>query len=185
MVTARTVQPSRLEQPSRLDQILRLALLGSIIAVAALLRFHALGQKSVWIDEGVSIEMARLDWYNFLRILWRHEANMVLYTILLRGWLHFGQSEAFIRALSVVFSFATVPAIYVLARRMFSQRVGLIAALLLAINTYHIRYAQEARSYALYPLLCILSSIYFLKFILYSIFIFAFVFFFKNSCIFF
>jgi mannosyltransferase len=136
-----------------------------IVALAAVLRFHAIGQKNVWIDEGVSIEMARLDWYNFLRILWRHEANMALYTVLLRGWLHFGQSEAFIRALSASFALATLPAIYIVGRKLFSERVGLLAAFLLAINTYHIRYSQEARSYALYPLLCIFSSIYFLKYL--------------------
>ncbi|MBV9482542.1 MAG: hypothetical protein JO249_17580, partial [Acidobacteria bacterium] len=78
-----------------------------LTAVAALLRFHFLGQKSVWIDEGVTIEMARLGWYNFLRILWRHEANMAFYTVLLRFWLPFGDSEAWIRTLSVVAALAT------------------------------------------------------------------------------
>lgn len=145
----------------RLDFVL----LALIIALAAVLRFHAIDQKNVWIDEGVSIEMARLDWYNFLRILWRHEANMALYTVILRGWLHFGSSEAFIRSLSAIFAVATLPALYVLGRKMFSPRVALIAAFLLAVNAYHVRYSQEARSYALYPLLCVLSSIYFLKFL--------------------
>ncbi len=165
MAFAQQIQATNVEQRSKIKRAFQLTILAILVVLAAILRFHALGQKSVWIDEGVSIEMARLDWYNFLRILWRHEANMVLYTVLLRGWLHFGQSEGFIRALSVVFSLATLPAIYALGRRMFSERVGLIASFLLVINTYHIRYAQEARSYALYPLLCVLSSIYFLKFI--------------------
>ena len=136
-----------------------------LVAAAAVLRFHALGQKSVWVDEAVSIEMARLDWYNFLRILWRHEANMALYTLLLRLWLPFGESEAWIRALSVIFSLATIPAVYVLGRKMFDPRVGLMGAFLLTINAFHVRYAQEARSYSLYPLLCVLSCIYFLKFL--------------------
>src|SRR5581483_11527793 len=70
-----------------------------------------------------------------------------------------------IRSLSVLFGLATIPAIYVLGRRMFGERAGMIAAFLLTVNAYHVRYAQEARSYELYPLLCILSSIYFLKFI--------------------
>ncbi len=86
----------------RLRAAVSLVTLAVILALGAVLRFHAVGQKSVWIDEGVSIEMARLDWYNFLRILWRHEANMVLYTVLLRGWLRFGQSEGYIRSLSVL-----------------------------------------------------------------------------------
>ena len=38
------------------------------------------------------------------------------------------------------------------------RRVALIAASLLAVNAYSIRYAQEARSYALFVLLATLSS---------------------------
>jgi mannosyltransferase len=128
-----------------------------------LLRFHAIGQKNVWVDEGVSIALARLDWYNFLRILWRHEANMTLYYLFLRAWLLFGSSEAYIRTLSTLFGVATIPAVFVLGRRMFDARVGLIASFLLAVNAYAVRYSQEARSYSLYPFLCVLSAIYFLK----------------------
>ncbi|HET7208747.1 MAG TPA: glycosyltransferase family 39 protein [Terriglobales bacterium] len=138
---------------------------GFLTIIAALLRFHAIGAKNIWADEAVCIEMARLDWYNFLRILWRHEANMVLYTAMLRAWLLFGSSEAYIRTLSVLPALATIPAVYVLGRKMFNARVGMIAAFLLTINAYHVRYAQEARSYSLYPLLCVLSSIYFLRFL--------------------
>ena len=136
-----------------------------LAAAAAVLRFRALGQKSVWIDEAVSIEMARLDWYNFLRILWRHEANMVLHTLLLRFWLLLGDSEAWIRSLSVLAAIATVPAIFVLGRKLFDARIGLMASFLLTINAFHVRYSQEARSYSLFAFLSVLSCIYFLKFI--------------------
>lgn len=150
---------------SRLEVFLHILTLILLLACAALLRFHALGRKSVWIDEGVSIEMARLDGYNFLRILWRHEANMALYTTLLRFWILLGRSEAYLRALSVGFALATLVALYFLGRRMFNARIGLLAVFLLTINAYHVRYSQEARSYSLYPFLVVVSSIYFLKFL--------------------
>jgi mannosyltransferase len=127
------------------------------------LRFHSLAAKSFWFDEGVSVAIARLDWYNFARILWRREANMSLYYFLLHYWLHFGGSEFFVRALSVLFAIATVPAIYLLGRRLFDSRAGLTAAALLAVNAYHVQYSQDARSYSLMVLLCLLSSLYFLK----------------------
>jgi mannosyltransferase len=134
-----------------------------LVAAAALLRFHALGDKSVWVDEGVSIEMARLNWYNFLRILWRHEANMAFYTLLLRFWLVAGDGEAWIRTLSVISAVATIPAVYVLGRKLFDRRVGLMAAFLLTTNAFHVRYSQEARGYSLFALLTVLSSIYFVN----------------------
>jgi len=138
-------------------------ILAVIVVAAAVIRFHALGEKSIWVDEGVSIELARLGWYDFIRIVWRHEGNMLLYHLLLRPWLWFGDSAAYIRSLSVFSTLATLPAVYVLGRRLFDSRTGLIAAFLLSVNAYHVRYAQEARSYVLYLLLCVLSSIYFLK----------------------
>jgi mannosyltransferase len=159
----RVRRPGTTYSTSRWPYAYPFVLLGILMVVAAVLRFHAIGQKPIWIDEGVSIELARLDWYNFLRILWRHEANMTLYYLLLRAWLPFGSSEAYIRALSVLPSLAAIPAVYALGRRMFDSRVGLIASFLLTINAYDVRYSQEARSYSLYPFLCILSSIYFLR----------------------
>ena len=150
---------SSLGVPSPLD----LSILVVITAAAGALRFHALAVKSFWFDEGVSVGIARLDWYNFVRILWRREANMSLYYLLLRAWLHLGSSEAFIRSLSVLFGVAAVPALYLLGRRLFGSRVALAAAALLCVNSYHLHYSQEARSYALTVFLCILSSLYSLK----------------------
>jgi mannosyltransferase len=141
----------------------RISLLAILTAVGVVLRFACLTRKSFWFDEGVSVQIARLDWYNFARILWRREANMSLYYLLLRGWLHLGHSEFFIRSLSVVPSLACIPAIYFLGRRLFDDRVGLISAGLLTFNAYAIRYAQDARAYSLFIFLTLLSSIFFVS----------------------
>jgi mannosyltransferase len=140
-----------------------LSALALIIAIAAGLRFYLLGAKIFWFDECVGVEIARLDWFNFARILWRREANMSLYYLFLRFWLHLGDTPAFVRSLSVIFALATIPALYLLGRRLFDSRTGIIAAILLALNAYHIRYSQEARSYALTVLLCVLSSLFFVE----------------------
>jgi mannosyltransferase len=140
-----------------------LSALALIIAVAAMLRIYLLGAKIFWFDECVGVEIARLDWFNFARILWRREANMSLYYLFLRLWLHLGDTPTFLRSLSVIFALATIPAIYLLGRRIFDSRTGLIAAILMALNAYHIRYSQEARSYALTVLLCVLSSLFFVE----------------------
>jgi len=143
--------------------------LGTWIALAAitilgtLLQLHAITAKSFWLDEGSSITMARLDWFNFLRILWRREMNMVLYYLLLRGWLHLGDSVVWIRGLSVIFAVAAIPAIFILGRKLCGTSFGLISALLLSVNAFQVRYAQEARSYSLLVLLLIVSSYFFVS----------------------
>ncbi len=58
----------------------------------------------------------------------------------------------------MVIAAATLPAIYWLARLLYDRRVALIAAALFSFNAYSVRYAQEARSYALFLLLATLSS---------------------------
>jgi mannosyltransferase len=137
-------------------------LLAGIIAAGAALRFLHLTRKSFWLDEGVSVMLARLDFSNLLHILWRREANMALYYGLLRIWLHFGSGDFFVRTLSALLSLAAIPVIYLLGRRLFSRGAGLAAAALFSVHAWQVRYAQEARSYSLYVLLSALSCLFFL-----------------------
>ncbi len=129
-----------------------------LLAACLATRFLFLVRKPFWFDECFSVEVARVSWGNFLHLLWWREANMSLYYLLLRICLQFGQTEFFIRSLSVLLSAATMPAIYWLGRMLYDRRVALIAAALFAFNAYSVRYAQEARSYALFLLLATLSS---------------------------
>ncbi len=136
-----------------------------LVATAIVVRLHCLACKPFWFDETFSVEVARMDWRNFLRVLWWREANMSLYYAVLRLWLHFGSTEFFIRSLSVLFAVLSIPAIYWLAKLIFDRKVALIAASLLALNDFHIRYSQEARSYALFFLLATLSSAFLILFL--------------------
>ena len=129
-----------------------------LLAAGTVVRFQYLASKPFWFDESFSVEVARIDWRNFLHLMWWREANMSLYYVLLKVWLYFGQSPFFIRSLSAVVSAATLPAIYWVAKQLYDRRVALIATALLAFNAYSVRYAQEARSYALFMLLATLSS---------------------------
>ena len=129
-----------------------------LMIAAVLVRLQCLACKPFWFDEGFSVELARIDWRNFLHLMWWREANMSLYYVLLRMWLHFGQSQFFVRSLSVVLSAVTVPSVYWVAQMLYNRRVGMIAAALFTFNGYSVRYAQEARSYSLFLLMATLSS---------------------------
>jgi 4-amino-4-deoxy-L-arabinose transferase-like glycosyltransferase len=137
------------------------SILLALFAAGAILRFLFLTRKPFWFDECFSVVAARLDWGNFAHLLWWREGNMSLYYVLLRGWLHFGGTEFFVRSLSVVLAVAGLPAIYWLACTLFERRTALISVALLSVNAYHIRYAQEARSYSLFFLMAVLSGGYF------------------------
>lgn len=137
--------------------------LAFVIAVGATLRFFRLGTKSFWLDEAASATLARFDWRDFWIAITHRQANMVLYYLLLRGWIRLGSGEFAIRSLSVVAGVAAIPAIYLLGTRLFGPKAGRVAALLLSVHAFHIRYSQEARAYSLFMLLAILSSLLFLR----------------------
>jgi len=135
-----------------------------LVAAGTVIRLLSLARKPFWFDETFSAALARMRWGSLLRVLAWREANMSLYYLTLRIWLHLvpqpGQSEFFIRSLSVIFAAATIPAIYWLSRQLYpnDRRVALLAATLLTFNAYQVRYAQEARAYSLFLLLATLSS---------------------------
>jgi mannosyltransferase len=129
-----------------------------LLAAGIAVRLKFLALKPFWSDECFSVEIAWIDWRNFFHLMWWREANMSLYYVVLRLWLHFGHSPFLIRSLSVLFAAATLPAIYWLANLLYSRPVAIIATALLAFNAYHVRYSQEARSYTLFVLLATLSS---------------------------
>lgn len=138
-------------------------LLSVTIVLGTWLRLLHLGQKSYWWDEIVSIRIASLPLPAFRSTLWRYEANMSLYYLLVRWWIHFGNGEAWLRSLSVITAVLSIPVIYAAGTVLSRKNTGLIAAFLLSINVAHIAYAQEARSYSLLMLLCLLSLFFFLR----------------------
>jgi mannosyltransferase len=136
-------------------------LIVTIIPLAVILTLLYTGDKSLWLDESISVAIARLDWPTMWQVVSQGEANMGLYYILLHFWLNLGESEFVIRSLSAIFAVLTVPIIYTLGSRLFNKYIGLIAALVVVVNTFFIRYAQEARSYSLVLFLISLSSLLF------------------------
>ncbi|MHB8059824.1 MAG: glycosyltransferase family 39 protein [Gaiellaceae bacterium] len=141
----------------------RLLLVGEM-AIAAALSFLALGRRSFWLDESVSVTGARLDWSGFLHWIHASEGNMSLYHLLLFGWARVvGSSEVAARSLSAVAGVASVAVLFLLAKRLAGMRVALLAGLLMAVNPLYVRYAQEARGYSLCLLLVTLASYLFVR----------------------
>ena len=119
-----------------------------LLLLSAALRFHNLGAQSLWYDEGVAYTHAlrRLD--ELLPLLQRN-VHGPGYFALLGLWEDVaGHSEFALRLLSAFFSILSVAWVYALGRRLFHPLAGLAAALV-ALNTFSIYYAQEARMYAM------------------------------------
>jgi mannosyltransferase len=116
------------------------------VAVAVVLGLWRAGDKSIWLDEAVSVAIARLPTLDMLVYLWRNELHAAPYYMLLHPWLVLGQGEAAVRALSIIFGVMAVLATYAIGRR---YGVGLPAALILAVHATFVQYEQEARGYTM------------------------------------
>ncbi|WP_293121042.1 glycosyltransferase family 39 protein [Moorena sp. SIO4G3] len=82
------------------------------------------------------------------------------YYVLVRLWAQiFGDSPSEVRILSAIFSLLIIPAFYWLCLELFgSSLVGYVGISLVAVSPLHILFAEEARQYSLWTLICILSS---------------------------
>ena len=118
-------------------------------------RGYGLGDDALWFDEAYSFWFSSQSLSDLWTIIPTIEPHPPLYYTGLKFWRVFGDSEAALRSLSVLFSAATVPAIIIFGRLAGSSTdgakgawIGYGAALLFALSPLHIAFAQQARPYA-------------------------------------
>jgi mannosyltransferase len=133
-------------------------LLAGVLALTAFLAAFGLGRDSFWLDEAFSVRTAESSWSELWDVVFRHEANMVLYYVVLHVWLVLGDGEIAVRALSVGFAVLAVAALYALGARLFGRTHGLVAAVLLGVNPFFLEYARAGRGYTLVVLMVTLST---------------------------
>ena len=126
-------------------------LLAAITLLAVILRFYNLGVWSFWFDEISTINRAHA-FYSGLESVIHNlppAGNSVPLSVIFTGLVlnGLGTSEWSARLAPAVIGVISVPALYFPIRREFGTRVGLIAALLLAIAPWHIEWSQNARFY--------------------------------------
>jgi len=133
-----------------------------ILLLALGLRLPVLNQ-SFWLDEGAQVLMSSksLSFQWFGRTT--GEFHPPLFYILIHFWLNLGKSEWFLRLPSVIFGVATVYFAFLIGKRLFNEKLGILSAFFLAIAPYHVYYSQEARMYSLTPFLETASTFFLLE----------------------
>jgi mannosyltransferase len=137
--------------------------LAAIVLVGLALRLYNLGGESLWLDETTSAMLTRRGPLSIIVERAKH-CHAPLYFLILDAWAAlFGRGEFALRLPSAIFGITAIPWLYRLASYVGGRRVGLLAALLLAVSPFHVFYSQEARMYSLAALLAIASMYYFLR----------------------
>jgi mannosyltransferase len=132
-----------------------------VVAVALGVGFRFWTRSHLWLDEALTVNIAKLPLRQLPAAL-RRDGAPPLYYVLLHLWMRvFGTSAEAARALGGLFAVATIPVMWVAGRRLGTdedrQTPGLVAVLLLVSSPFAVHFATEARMYSLVIFLTVLG----------------------------
>lgn len=134
-----------------------------LTVLGAGLRFFHLTHQSLWVDEAFSIKYARI-FGEMSALQFIDDLHGPLHSLLLHLWSRlFGTGEFALRSMEAVISTLTIPAFAWSLVPLQRKRTLWIATALLAINPFHVWYAQEVRNYALFMFTGVVASGLFLR----------------------
>ncbi len=124
---------------ARFDWLAIAALTGALL-VGFIVRVWAIGAVGFNSDEAVyagqAAALAGDPTYSKFFAIFR--AHPLLVQFLLSVVFHFGVSDVAARLLMVMLGLAAVPLVYLLGEELFSRRVALLSAFILAVAPYHV-----------------------------------------------
>ena len=113
---------------------------------------------SFWSDELYTLTSAGYP-YDSFAATFSDPGNPPLFFIFARFWTAlFGMEESTCRLLPLIFSTASIYAIYIFVKRNFDKNAALLSSFLFAVNLYSVYSAQEFRCYSLCALFSVLSA---------------------------
>jgi len=130
---------------------------GTVVAVLVGLVLRFWTRSDLWLDEALTVNIARLPLHDLPSYLKRDGAPPLFY-VLLHVWTGlFGTSDVAVRSLSGVFGVATIPLAWLAGQRLGGRWAAWAAMLLVATSPFAVHYDTEARMYSLVALLTLLG----------------------------
>lgn len=136
-----------------------------IISIAALFRFAFFDKpEGLWNDEYNGVYIASLNnMSEFIKKIFEN-CHTPLYYFYLKFWMPlFGNDDISLRISSIIPSLISIPIIFYAGKEMKDEKTGYLAALMSAISSFGIFFAQEVRLYSLLILISSLICLYFFK----------------------
>ena len=136
------------------------------LLIGAILRLYRLDAQSLWSDEGIQYAVASAE--SLRGVLERMKGSTMhppLSFLINHVFLQIRDTDFTLRLPSVLFGVASLPLIYLLAKKLTTPAAALFTLFALAISPFHIWYSQEARMYAavlfasLLNTLCLLMAV--------------------------
>ena len=119
------------------------------ITISAIITFWTITKSSIWFDEAFGAYMIKFNFADIARFT-ASDVHPPLFYWLLKIWsMLFGNTELALRSMSVLFGGISIVFGYLLANRLFSQKVARISLIFMVLSPMLVRYSQEARMYTL------------------------------------
>lgn len=132
--------------------------LALLAAAAAVLRLIGLGTE-LWLDEMITSIISIRPPLLELLTDYKGDNQHPLYSLLAHASTSLlGDTPWAMRLPAMLFGVASVPMLFLLGRRLVSQREALLAAALLAVSYHHVWFSQNARGYAMLAFWAILAT---------------------------
>jgi mannosyltransferase len=132
-----------------------------VVAIGVVLRFVT--RSDMWLDEALTVNLARLP-FSQLHAALKQDGAPPLYYVVLHGWMSvFGTTDIAVRSLAGLISVVTLPVMWCCGRRLgrpgppgpiaddppSARLVAWLTVLVTATSPFAIRYATENRMYSL------------------------------------
>ena len=128
----------------------------AIVVIALAFRIPGMLEPSLWFDEVYGATFATQGPIDTVIAALRFDIHPPLYYLQLSIWGLLGNSDLWLYGNALAYSLGAIVILYLAATRFFDQRVGAIAAGLMALSPPDILYAQSVRMYSMVILLSIL-----------------------------
>lgn len=131
--------------------VLESIILGSIICLSGILRFFAIYNRPLNLDEFKAVIYGNMPFFKLFAL--NIKSHPPLYYVINRLFiLVLGDNDFTVRFIVILAGILTVYMTYLIGRYLFSRNVGFVASFLMAISLYHIEYSVQVRSYSVVAL---------------------------------
>lgn len=139
------------------------ALLATVAAGVLVTLLLPGSRRPLWLDESASATLAALPGRSFWQVALDREGNGIAHTLLLRGWRHVAPGDLGLRVPSLMLAALSVVLLVLLAERLLGRWAAMLSVPLLVGNPVYVRYAVEARTYALVLVVACTSGLLLLR----------------------
>jgi mannosyltransferase len=146
--------PESTHAPLKLPAVIAVALL---LAVGVGLRLAGMGSEGLWLDEIYGATYTNLSLLQTVVASFRFDVHPPLYYLQLTAWSSLGHGDVWLLMNSVLWSTATLVAVFLATMRRFGVTAGLIALAFCAVLGSEVYFGAELRMYSLFGLLMVLS----------------------------